>query len=105
MQSGVTHQGSHDALLGRNATQTMNDLYSNAQQVTRQTPPAIMLLSDDDGAVIPQNSVDYDLALKKAGVKASIHVYPSGGHGWGIRSNFKYHDSMMNDLREWLKTL
>ena len=105
MQSGVTHQGSHDALLGKNATQTMNDLYSNAQQVTRQTPPAIMLLSDDDGAVIPQNSADYYLALKKAGVKASIHVYPSGGHGWGIRSNFKYHDSMMNDLREWLKTL
>ena len=105
MQAGVTHQGSHDALLGRNATQAMNDLYSNAQQVNRQTPPAIMLLSDDDGAVIPQNSADYYLALKKAGVKASMHVYPSGGHGWGIRSNFKYHDSMMNDLKDWLKTL
>lgn len=105
MQAGVTHQGSHDALLGKNATQAMNDLYSNAQQVNRQTPPAIMLLSDDDGAVIPQNSADYYLALKKAGVKASMHVYPSGGHGWGIRSNFKYHDSMMNDLKDWLKTL
>ena len=64
-----------------------------------------MLLSDDDGAVIPQNSADYYLALKKAGVKAAIYVYPSGGHGWGIRSNFKYHDSMMNDLKDWLKTL
>ena len=105
MQPGVTHQGSHDALLGRNASQATNDLYSNAQQVNRQTPPAIMLLSDDDGAVIPQNSADYYLALKKAGVKAAIYVYPSGGHGWGIRSNFKYHNNMMNDLREWLKTL
>ena len=105
MQPGVTHQGSHDALLGRNASQSTNDLYSNAQQVNSQTPPAIMLLSDDDGAVIPQNSADYYLALKKAGVKAAIYVYPSGGHGWGIRSNFKYHDNMMNDLKEWLKTL
>ena len=105
MQPGVTHQGSHDALLGRNAAQQTNDLYSNALQVNSQTPPAIMLLSDDDGAVPPQNSAEYYLALKKAGVKAAIYVYPSGGHGWGIRSNFKYHDNMMNDLKEWLKTL
>ena len=105
MQPGVTHQGSHDALLGRNASQETNDLYSNALQVNSQTPPAIMLLSDDDGAVPPQNSAEYYLALKKAGVKAAIYVYPSGGHGWGIRSNFKYHDNMMNDLKEWLKTL
>jgi dipeptidyl aminopeptidase/acylaminoacyl peptidase len=83
----------------------MNVLYSNATQVTAKTPPAIMLLSDDDRAVIPQNSAEYYLALKKAGVKAAIHIYPSGGHGWGYRSNFKYHDSMINDLKDWLKSL
>lgn len=105
MQPGVTHQGSHDGLLGRNATDEMNALYSNAQQVTAQTPPAIMLLSDDDKAVIPQNSAEYYLALKKAGVKATMYVYPTGGHGWGYRSNFKYHDSMINNLKDWLKSL
>lgn len=105
MQAGVTHQGSHDCLLGRNATTEMNTLYSNAQQVTAKTPPAIMLLSDDDKAVIPLNSIEYYEALKQAGVKASIHIYPSGGHGWGYRSNFKYHDSMFNNLRDWLKSL
>ena len=105
MQPGVTHQGSHDGLLGRDAKPDMNVLYSNASQVTAQTTPAIMLLSDDDRAVIPQNSAEYYLALKKAGVKAAIHIYPSGGHGWGYRSNFKYHDSMINDLKDWLKSL
>lgn len=105
MQPGVTHQGSRDALIGRNASEQLTTLYSNALQVTPQTPPAIMLLSDDDTAVPPLNSAEYYLALKKAKVKAAIHVYPSGGHGWGHRSNFKYHNEMMADLKAWILTL
>lgn len=105
MQKGVTHQGSHDNLLGKTATAEMNGLYSNATQVTRNTPPAIMLLSDDDKAVIPQNSVEYYMALKRVGVKASLHIYPSGGHGWGFKSSFKYHDSLLSDLKDWLNNL
>lgn len=106
MQPGVTHMGSHDNLIGRNATQEMNDLYSNAKQVTSQTSPAIMLLADDDDAVIPQNSAEYYLALKKAGVKkCAIHVYPSGGHGFGFRPDYKYHNEMLADIEGWLKNL
>jgi len=105
MQAGVTHQGSHDGLLGRGASAETNNLYSNAQQVTAQTSPAIMLLSDDDRAVIPQNSIEYYAALKKAGVKASIHIYPSGGHGWGNRTSFRYHNSMLSDLKDWITSL
>ncbi len=105
MQKGVTHQGSHDNLLGKTATAEMNGLYSNATQVTRNTPPAIMLLSDDDKAVVPQNSVEYYMALKRVGVKASLHIYPSGGHGWGFKSSFKYHDSLLSDLKDWLNNL
>ncbi len=105
MQKGVTHQGSHDNLLGKNAAQSLNDSYSNATQVTPNTPPAIMLLSDDDKGVVPQNSVEYYQALKKAGVKASLHIYPSGGHGWGFKPGFKFHDRMTTDLKDWLCSL
>lgn len=105
MQPEITHKGSHDELLGKDADQQTNDLYSNALQVDENTPPAIMLLSDDDMAVPPQNSVEYYSALKKAGVKACIHIYPSGGHGWGSRTTFKFHDSMVSDLRDWLLNL
>ena len=83
----------------------MADLYSNELQVTRQTPPAILLLSDDDRVVPSQNSVNYYLALKKCGIKATMCIYPSGGHGWGIRENFKYHKEMMSDLSAWLETI
>ena len=100
-----THKGSRHGLIGEGASQEMVDLYSNEKQVTAQTPPAIMLLSDDDRVVPSPNSVNYYLALKQHGIKATMHIYPSGGHGWGSRENFKYHKEMMSDLSAWLETV
>lgn len=99
-----THKGSRHGLIGEQASLEQVDLYSNELQVTRQTPPAIMLLSDDDRVVPSQNSVNYYLALKKCGIKATMCIYPSGGHGWGCRENFKYHKEMMADLSAWLES-
>lgn len=100
-----THPGSRHSLIGKQATEEIANLYSNEKQVTSQTPPAIMLLSDDDKAVPSQNSVNYYLALKQHGIKATMHIYPSGGHGWGSRENFKYHKEMTSDLSAWLETI
>lgn len=100
-----THQGSRHNLIGKNAAQELVTLYSNEKQASNQTPPAIMLLSDNDTAVPSPNSVNYYLALKQHGIKATMHIYPSGGHGWGIRKNFKYHKEMLADLSAWLDTL
>lgn len=100
-----THKGSRHGLIGKEASQETVDLYCNDKQVTKQTPPAIMLLSDDDSAVPSPNSINYYLALKRNNVPASLHVYPSGGHGWGFRTNFKYHEQMLADLKAWLATL
>lgn len=100
-----THKGSRHNLIGEKASSELVELYSNENQVTSLTPPAIMLLSDDDTVVPSQNSVNYYLALRKHNVKATMHIYPSGGHGWGIRQNFKYHNEMMSDLSAWLETL
>ena len=100
-----TPKGSRHGLIGEQATQELVDLYSNEKQVTANTPPAIMLLSDDDRVVPSQNSVNYYLALKRHGIKAAMHIYPSGGHGWGCRENFKYHNEMLADLSAWLETI
>jgi len=99
-----THKGSRHGLIGENASQELADLYSNEKQVTAQTPPAILLLSDDDYLVTTENSVNYYLALRKNKIKASLHIYPSGGHGWGVRENFKYHKEMLDDLSAWLES-
>ena len=99
-----THKGSRHNLIGKEADQTLVNLYSNELQVTSATPPAILLLSDDDTAVPSPNSVNYYLALKRCNVKASMHIYPSGGHGWGYRANFRYHKEMLADLSAWIES-
>lgn len=105
MDKEITHMDSHNCIIGENATPEMEREYSNALHVNEQTPPAILLLSDDDALVSPRNSAEYYIALKKANVKAAMHVYPSGGHGWGCGKWFRYHKEMLQDLQGWINEI
>lgn len=104
MDKSYTHQGSHNNLLGADASEALEKEYSNEKRVTQETPRAFIVYSDDDGAVPPANGVNYYLALNKNKVPASLYIYPSGGHGWGIRESFLYHTQMLDELSAWLNT-
>jgi acetyl esterase/lipase len=52
--------------------------------ITKNTPPTFMLAADNDTGPSTAIPALY-LALKKAGVPAELHVYASGGHGFGLR--------------------
>ena len=104
MQPGYTHQGSHDNFFGKDVKKKLEDEYSNDMKVTRNTPRAFITLSDDDNAVQPANGVNYYFELYRHDVPASLHVYPSGGHGWGFRENFMYHIEMELELKAWLQS-
>lgn len=98
------HQGSFNNLLGKeNRTPESNTRYSLENQVSAQTPPALLLLSDDDTSVPPISSTRYYNALKEHGIEASMHIYPTGGHGWGIRDSFRYKAEWQAALLDWLK--
>lgn len=101
----ATHGGSKKNLLGDNPTAADIYTFSNEKQVNVNTPPAILLLSDDDKGVLPENSILYYNALKKNNVLASLYIFPEGGHGWGMRTNFKYHEQMLTLLQMWLKDI
>lgn len=103
MDTLVTHRGSHDNLIGRYAEADLVKRYSNEQQIDRLTPPGIILLADDDRAVPSPNGVNYYLGMKRRGIPCSLHIYPSGGHGFGFRPSFAYHDAMLQDLTDWLQ--
>lgn len=98
-----THGGSRNELLGKSPTTEQIRHFSNELQVTSDTPQAFIVLSSDDGAVPPSNGVNYYLALQKNNVPASLHVYPTGGHGWGYRDNFKYKQQWTQELEKWLR--
>ena len=103
MLNGYAHQHSHDNFLGKDARKKDEKDYSSDLQVTRVTPRAFIALSDDDKAVMPANGVNYYLELYRHDVPATLHVFPSGGHGWGIRPNFKFHTTMLQELKDWLQ--
>jgi endo-1,4-beta-xylanase len=53
--------------------------------VTKDTPPTFMLCADNDKG--PSMAIpELYLALKKVGVPAELHIYNSGGHGFGYRA-------------------
>jgi acetyl esterase/lipase len=107
MDPSFTHKGSHDNFLGergKRELKKLEQLYSNDLQVTRATPRAFIALSDDDGAVPSANGSNYYQECYRHDVPASIHIYPSGGHGWGIRSSFQFHAEMLLELKAWLQS-
>ena len=81
MQKGVTHGGSRKNLIGENPSQELEQKYSLERQVSPGTPQAFIMLSSDDDAVPPINGIGYFLALRDHKVPASLHAYPTGGHG------------------------
>lgn len=104
MMPDITHKGSHDNLLGHDAKKKDEQKYSNDLQVSRMTPRAFIALSDDDHTVLPANGVNYYIEMYRHDVPASLHVYPSGGHGWGNRDSFIYHKQMQLELEAWLRS-
>ncbi|MCX7420671.1 MAG: alpha/beta hydrolase [Planctomycetia bacterium] len=52
--------------------------------VSPKTPPTFLMMTQDDGVRV-ESALFYYLALKQAKVPAELHLYPSGGHGYGLR--------------------
>ncbi|MEZ0609323.1 alpha/beta hydrolase [Fibrella sp. WM1] len=101
------HGGSRDKLLGTlKADPAMIELYSNEKQVSAQTPPTFLVHSMDDKGVPVENSISYYMACLKQNVPAEMHLYPTGGHGYALRT--KPSESVSGwpaALENWLKTI
>lgn len=81
--------------------------YSTQNAVQRHlTPPAIIVTANDDRLVpFVTNGLEYYKAMRNAGNECTMHVYPTGDHGFGFGPWFKYHDLLLEDLGNWLKNL
>jgi acetyl esterase/lipase len=97
----LTHGGSRENLLGRGATQEKIREYSGELQVTPQTPPAFLVHAGNDNTVKVQNSLTFYNALQRNGVPAELHIYPKGGHGFGLH-NPSTKDQWIQRLQNWM---
>jgi acetyl esterase/lipase len=100
----IGHRGSRDNLLGQHPSPAMITAYSNELQVTPQTPPAFIVHAEDDKTVPVVNSLYFYEALVKNHVPAELHIYPKGGHGFGMR-NLTTHDEWTERAANWLEAI
>ena len=105
MKKELTHEGSHYHLLGDKAPRELELKYSNELHVSKKMPPTFIALSSDDKKVKPENSIRFYEAMRAKHRPVTLHVYPTGGHGWGHRRSFKYHSQMLDDLSDWLNNI
>ena len=66
------------------------------------TPPTFIAQTEDD-TVRVETGLFYYLALKKAGVPAEMHLYPRGGHGYGLRRTANDVTTWPDRVNDWLK--
>jgi acetyl esterase/lipase len=97
----LTHVGSRQNLLGDKRTAAQEIHYSADRQVSRQTPPTFLLHAQDDDIVPVQNSLAFYTACLHHRVPVEMHLYPKGGHGFGM-NNASTKDQWMDRLGNWM---
>ncbi|HLT71295.1 MAG TPA: alpha/beta hydrolase [Cyclobacteriaceae bacterium] len=103
MQEGITHGGTKKSLLGDKPGKDKTDRFSNELRVDTKTPPAFLVHSLDDDAVPVENSILYYQGLRKAGVTGELHIYESGGHGYGLAPNGATESMWPEACKAWMK--
>jgi len=74
-------------------------------QVTRNTPPTLLAQAEDDAVDNVNNSLVYYAALKKAGVSVEMHLYPEGGHAFGLRRTKDPITEWPQLVEKWLRSI
>ena len=108
MNEKDSHKGSCVGFLGddRNDEKLQKKWSSNRAVERHLTPPAILFMTNDDTVVPPAtNGAAYYSSMRRAGNECALFCYPTGGHGFGFRTSWRYHDLMLAELTQWLADL
>ncbi|GHA26021.1 beta-xylanase [Salinimicrobium marinum] len=105
MNSEFTHQGSRNSLLGENPSKELVKEFSNELQVQNNMPPTFIIHATDDDAVPVENALLFYKALKDQNIKAEMHIYPEGGHGFSLGLGKGYLETWPDRLHDWLKKM
>lgn len=99
------HQGSLDNFLGKNPTQNEIDSFSNENWVSTTTPPAFIVLAQNDPVVNPINGMLFYQALTEKNISGSLHIFPEGGHSIALMNSLKSINLWTQLCQEWFYDL
>lgn len=71
--------------------------------ITTNTPPTFIAICQDDPVRV-ENAYFFALALKQGGVPAELHVYPTGGHGYGLRPSNQLVTTWPARVTDWMRS-
>jgi len=77
--------------------------YSNENNVNSDTPPTLLIHSNNDIGTPPTNSISYYLALRKNNIPSSIHIWEDGGHGYGVAKDRGTVESWLIIAKDWMQ--
>jgi acetyl esterase/lipase len=83
---------------------TNSDTLAPYIRIPKQTPPMFFVHAGDDPESGPENSAAMYLALVKAGISAEVHLYATGGHGFGVRKSDQPCSTWTDHCVAWLQT-
>lgn len=101
----LTHLPCRERMFGNSYSPDKIEQYSPIEHVTSGTPVAFIVAAADDAVVSPLNSILYAARLQKTEIPISLHIYPTGGHGFGYNDSFVYKQEWLQELGEWLAKL
>lgn len=104
-ETASTHRGSRRNLLGEQDSPGLVAKYSAEKNVTAETPPTFFVHAADDKSVPVQNSIDLYTALVAQGIPTEMHLYPTGGHGFGLALDKGHLAGWTNRCIDWLASL
>lgn len=70
--------------------------------VTTNTPPTFITIAQDD-PVRAENALYYALYLKQANVPTELHLYPTAGHGYGLRRTEQTVTTWPDRMADWMR--
>jgi acetyl esterase/lipase len=109
MRSGEGDSSAADPIDGHNSRPSFQALIypgrSGDIQPDKGAPPAFLACSANDRRDISEGLAEAYLRFKRAGASAELHMYASGGHGFGVRSrNTGAIGGWTDRFLEWLES-
>lgn len=99
MEARIAHMDSRRALLGPHPSASEVRLFSSELQVTKDTPPTLILDAADDRLVDPENSVVFFDALRRAGVPVEARFFEKGQHGFFLMPRDRWQEPILGWLQ------
>jgi acetyl esterase/lipase len=80
-----------------------NDKIAPELTITSNTPPTFIAMAEDDPVRV-ETGLFYAAALRKAKVPFELHIYPTGGHGYGLRPTRDLVTTWPQRAADWMRS-